>query len=788
MNSKKINLINIIILLLFIISLGSKDLYSEKIALKKTINFTITVTDKEAKTPLQAVAVTLMSNNTIVTSGATNHFGKIVFNDIEEGEYKIAAHYLGYNDYLTNIKIDTVNRTLSIVLSDRAVELNEIVIKDSNENILKSKIDINTGRQVFETSTFHAKPQSTMTNLIETNLAGAVRATTGEVHVRGQHGEFSYLVDGIPVPLGVFGGMNEIVDPKVIDRVTFYTGGFPAEYGGQITALVDIQNKVPFGKFHMDISTYAGSYLTSGDSLGSRVGALSNINTNGQSISFSDHSGRFGYFFTASRMETDRRIDQPVPELFHNHGFDYFLYGKFDYLISENDYITSNLNYSRTKTQVPFDPKDGFISDEQDSYNAFQTISYFKTLSAVSDNESNLFIGGYLREGGLNYDPNIRNDNRVFIGNDTINSYVIKQNRTFTTAGIRTKYETRFSHYIKSSVGFNYGYLLGTEDFRFFNGEGEKLKENTDYSGYDIGAFIQTEIHPLEWTKFDVGFRYDIHNAPSLNNSYQFSPRIKWTLFLDDLNSLSASYDHLFMPTNIESLGAVASVLGQKAEPTIPEKDDLFEISFIRNWKEGFNTKLSWFYKESKPGLDDETYGASTIRVAVNIQNIKVSGIEFALTYASPETPFSGFVNASLIHAYGYGAVSGGFIPAEENSAPFDLDHDQRLSAVFGLNYQPSNWFINIAANYGSGLTNGNENYIFITSLLDFNNGAHTSAYWIMNLSLGYTFNFSNGNSFEPSVYVNNILDNDHLIKGSFFSEKRYEERRNIILKLSYHL
>ncbi len=44
-----------------------------------------------------------------------------------------------------------------------------------------------------------------MTQLIQQNLAGAAKAPTGEVHIRGQHGEFSYLVDGIPVRLVFLG-------------------------------------------------------------------------------------------------------------------------------------------------------------------------------------------------------------------------------------------------------------------------------------------------------------------------------------------------------------------------------------------------------------------------------------------------------------------------------------------------------------------------------------------------------------------------------------------------------
>ena len=80
------------------------------------------------------------------------------------------------------------------------------------------------------------------------------------------------------------------------------------------------------------------------------------------------------------------------------------------------------------------------------------------------------------------------------------------------------------------------------------------------------------------------------------------------------------------------------------------------------------------------------------------------------------------------------------FLPADNSTTPFDLDHDQRLSSVLGLNYQPENWFVNLTAIYGSGLANGNDDYEFKTGLFDFNQGAHTTPSWILNLSGGYIF------------------------------------------------
>jgi hypothetical protein len=760
-----------------------------KTATKSTINFTVTVIDKSETLPLQSVVVLLKEGNSIVAKSATNAFGRAFFNDIAEGHYKIAAYYIGYSDYNDSLSVDSVHQIYIIKLVEKTTQLNEVEVEGQNINKVATSINIESGLQEFEGETYHAAPSSQMTQLVQENLAGAARAPTGEVHIRGQHGEFTYLVDGIPIPLGVFGGLNEIVDPQVILRVRFYSGGFPAEYGGQITGLMDIQNRVPTGQFHLDASTFIGSYLTSGDSLGRKVGSFKAVNSNGQSLSFSDHLGKLGYFISASRQETDRRIDQPVTQLFHDQGTDYFFYGKFDYLLNDNDFLTANLNFSNTLTQVPYDPIEGYVADDQHSYNSFQTLSFYHTINSSSDRETNLFIGGFAREGGLNLIPNVNDSTgRVFLNNDSTHSYVVDQNRSFSTFGIRTKYDQSLSHHFKYAFGFNYSYTIGTENFRFFNSAGDKQTILNNFSGYDFGVFAQSEWHPFEWTRLEYGVRYDIHSAPAIGVQYQMEPRFKWNFFLDEFNSISVSYDRLFMPTNIENLGAVAAQLGNNAAPTLPEKDNLYEIDLIRNWKNGFTTKFAGFLKESSPGLDDQTLGSSTIRVNVNINKIIVRGIELALTYSNPNTPFSGYINGSLIHAFGTGPVSGGFLPADYSTAPFDLDHDQRLSAVFGLNYQPKNLFVNVTGIYGSGLTNGNSNFVFNTGLLDFNQGAHTTPSWIFNASVGYTFVLKNEQTLEPSLYINNIFDHDHLIKGAFFSGASFEERRNVILKLSYHI
>ena len=107
------------------------------------------------------------------------------------------------------------------------------------------------------------------------------------------------------------------------------------------------------------------------------------------------------------------------------------------------------------------------------------------------------------------------------------------------------------------------------------------------------------------------------------------------------------------------------------------------------------------------------------------------------MSYSDPSTPFSGYVNLSLIHAYGSGLITGGFLAVNNACEATDLDHDQRLSIVLGLKYQPQNWYINLTPIYGSGLTNGNAEAIYKTGLFDFNQAEHTTPSWIVNLSTG---------------------------------------------------
>ena len=752
------------------------------------IHFKVYVLDAGTRMPIELARVILRRDKAIVGSQVTNPSGMAQFIDIEGGSYRLSVHFVGYQDFFDSVFVDDQRASDSVFL--HAGSQSEVVVSGEHE-VGVTSFDLKSGDQVFESETFHAPPTARMTALVQQNLMGAARAPTGEVHIRGQHGEYVYYVDGVPVPLGVFGGLNEVVDPKVIDRAVFMTGGFPAEYGGQIAAVIDVQNRVPTGQFHLDASTFGGTYLVpgAGDSLGDRVGSFRSLNSNGQGLSMSSHVDKFGFFLSGSRQETDRRIDPPVARLFHDHGLDYFLYAKADYEMSDVDYITLNLNYGKTNTQVPYDSAEGIAEDIQNTKNAFQTLSYYHVLSSEKNKESNLFIGGYAREGGLTYSPGLNDPPGFQFAGDPVN-YLLSEDRSFTSVGTRVKYDASLEHEFQFALGLNFNTVSGSENFTSQDSTGAAGPSIlTDFKGSDFGAFAQAQIHPAEWVRFDLGVRYDQHIAPDAPLQSQWAPRIRCNIFFDELNSAYLYYGKIFMPNNIEGLRTIAANVSNTAVPTLPERDDFYEGVYTRSLGFGLRTKFAVYYKDANPGVDDQTIGSSAIKTPVNIAEVKTTGVELGLSYSDPATPFSGYLNTSVIHAYGIGTISGGFLDFDDAGPGTDLDHDQRLSIVGSINYQPRGYFINLTGIYGSGLANGNPNGdSYQTGLFDFNTSTHTAPSWIFDLSAGYTVQLGGGTTLEPSLYLGNILDHDHLIKGVFFSGASYEERRNVVFKLALHI
>ncbi len=734
------------------------------------------VTDSAGGKPIPGADVTVSQSGRTVAKATTDAFGRFTVHNLSVGNYQVGIRYLGFHPLSQTISIDEGqgSLTLRFVLVSAPVELQAIEVRASTP----VAVDTRTGDQVYKQDDFHGSPTTTTSQILQMSIAGAVRAPTGEVHIRGQHAEYTYYVDGVPVPSGISGSLNELFDPAVVGRIDFQTGGWDAEYGNKNSAIVNITTRVPTGGFHFGASGYGGSF-----------------SANGQSMALSTNAGKFGIYLSGARQSTDMRLEpvffdtlQQRGVNFHNHGTDLFGFAKIQYNPSDHDVVNLDVNRSRTRFEVPFDSSAGLIDDHQQDLNGFVNLGWRHRFGPVgeSGSRSELFVGPYFRDGRLTYTPGVNDQPSFIFFPDTLTPLNLSEDRNFHSLGLKLDYTLRLPHELEFKFGTQTSLTRGHETFLSSDSLGNPgPASDSDLRGSDVGLYAQTSIGLTEQWELRAGARFDNHEAPFAGNQHQLSPRVKLSFFPDPANTLWAYYGRLFIPTNVEDLRAITRVAqgGVAATPTLPERDHFFELGFVHRFPAGVVLKLVGYRKVSTPGIDDNTVPGSAIVTSVNLAKVYIIGIESVIE-VHPSGPLSGYLNVALNHGYGRGPITGGFFPVDNPPGYFDEDHDQRLSVVGALTLAPGQFYLSTTGIYGSGLTNGNDpDATFGTGLFDFNRSIKVSPNFILDASAGYTF-ATGGLVLRPEIFVDNILDKRYLLKGAFFSGPSVGRPRSVQVRL----
>ncbi|HXW97176.1 MAG TPA: TonB-dependent receptor [Gemmatimonadales bacterium] len=742
-------------------------------------NIVGTVTDTAAHKPVPGAEVRAVQNGRVVSVTSTDEFGRYTIHNLPVGTYDVGVLFIGFRPESRSISVpDGATVTADFALTAAPVELTTI---ETRASVTPLGVDTRSGDQTFKQDDYHGAPTATTSQILQQAIAGAARAPTGEVHIRGQHAEYTYYVDGVPVPSGISGSLNELFDPAVVNRIDFQTGGWDAEYGGKVAAVVNVMTRIPTGGFHYGLSGYGGSF-----------------SSNGQSAALSTNAGKWGFYLSGTRQATDMRLDPVVanpisfePINYHNDGTDLYGFGKVQFVPGPHDVLNLDVSRSRTRFAVPFDSTNGVIDDHQQDINGFINLgwrhSFGGDTSSAVGTPAELFVGPFFRDGSLKYTPG-KNDQPSFIFfPDTLTPYNLSEDRGFQTFGIKLDYTLRPRHGLEFKVGTLASLTRGNEDFVTTDSAGNRgPSSNSSLRGSDVGVYAQTALGLSEKWELRTGIRFDNHDAPFAGNQHQWSPRVRLSFFPDPSNTFWAYYGRLFIPTNVEDLRAITSVAqaGVAAEPTLPERDHFFELGYVHRFPFGVVMKLSGYHKASSPGIDDNTVPGSAIVTSVNIATVYINGIETVLEIR-PRGPVSGFLNAALSHAYGHGPVTGGFFPEEAPTGFFDLDHDQRLSVTGGLTYSSRSFYVSATGIFGTGLTNGaNPDSTYGTGLFDFNKSIKVSPSFILNASTGYDL-VAGRTTIRPELFVDNLLNHHYLLKGTFFSGPSVGRPRSVQLRLS---
>ncbi len=581
-------------------------------------------------------------------------------------------------------------------------------------------------------ATIENKANSTsLSAVVAASVPGVAAAPSGEIHIRGSHGQYSYYLDGAPLPTNVSGSFTDLINPKDIETLRIYTGGFPAQYGGQLAAIFDVTAK-------------AGHAGGAGGFVQQIAQSYSDYETTAQ---YGGGNGRESYFVSGIRSSSNFRLSPLTQTPLHDDGLENVGFGKFDYQSGPSDRITLDTASTGATIQVPNNQLRQSLgqNDVQKENGRFANLIW-RHLSGADT----LRVALYSHTSQLRYFGDPAHDLLPDPGLDNAaDQSTTTENQKASYVGLRTDYTVQAGRAHKIGLGLDANTVSGRQ---FFNSTGpgqDPLLDSRHLSGGDKSAYVQDD-----WTTgrtlIDYGVRYDVHQADVTTS--QLSPRLNLT-YTAGQNKFHAYYDRLFQPIAVEDVIQI----GKQGEVTTfqPERDDFFETGYTRQLG-GATLSLDGYYRAEKNTIDDQPYGNTQIAIPFNLAKGYTRGLEIALDGPITRT-VSYYANYARAWAKAAGPIIGGLLGAAPSSYFYD-DHDQTHSASFGLAYGSHGTFGTLDGEYGSGFPFGEiDNAQGSPATLNY---LRVPVHTILNASVGAQVGHN-----QIALQVGNLLNHGFVIK-----------------------
>ncbi|MEM7413846.1 MAG: TonB-dependent receptor [Gemmatimonadota bacterium] len=194
--------------------------------------------------------VALFAGERVVQAVETDRLGQFRLSRLPPGSFEVRAGALGYAEHVEVVDL-AVDGTveLDIRLERSAFELEGISVQAerSRARVRFEEVGGTTVREM-DIETVQLIP-----GVAEPDPVRAIEVLPGVVstsdysaafHVRGgSQDQNLILLDGIPIfsPFHL-GGLFSVFNADMIDRVELQSGGFPAEHGGRVSAVLDIES------------------------------------------------------------------------------------------------------------------------------------------------------------------------------------------------------------------------------------------------------------------------------------------------------------------------------------------------------------------------------------------------------------------------------------------------------------------------------------------------------------------------------------------------------------------
>jgi outer membrane receptor protein involved in Fe transport len=636
-------------------------------------------------------------------------------------------------------------------------------------------------------------------------------AENGDLHVRGEHANLQYRINGVLLPEGITGGFGLELDPRFIESMQLITGSLPAEYGFRTAGVIDIQTKTGAFVNGGDVGLYGGSY-----------------NTFRPSFDYGETIGPWDYFIDGSYDENDLGVENPTSShnAIHDHTDQYksFLYASR--VLTDTSRITLMGSASYTTYQIPdtaglpfgtspgpeatpwYTEMTGNPNTNSADLNENQVEQNYYAVAAYQQSvgDLNYQLAGYGRISGVHFEPDPVGD-LVFDGEAS------DVDRNLYSGGLQldASYQWGDKHTIRFGGMLLEEYLTDGTTTTVFpvdangdptGGPTNIVQDSVAHALY-AGVYAQDEWKILPHFTLNYGARFDEYYS-TFDKENQPSPRVNLVYQPTDSTTLHIGYSRYFTPPPLENVstddltafnGTSGAPLNTTNDTVRAERANYYDAGISQKITKHFQVGVDGYYKTAQNQIDDGLFGQSLILSAFNYARGRVYGIEGTSSYNLGG--FNAYANLAWSQAYGKDWTSAQFLfdPASlayvQNHWIY-LDHDQRLSGNFGVSYtltesaHCSSLFYADAI-YGSGLRQDGGGTIDAAGD-PVPNGASVPQYYSINIGAEQDFKIPHNRTLKARVDVVNLTDNTYELRsgsGVGVNAAQYGERRGFFGSLT---
>ena len=647
-------------------------------------------------------------------------------------------------------------------------------------------------------------------------------AASGLLHVRNDHANVQYRINGVMLPDGVT-GFGSILDPSLIGSISLITGALPAEFGMRTVGLVDITTRNDIFNNSGSISFYGGSQGTIQPSF-EYGGTIGDTCPSAAAKAVSSSTGCFPgvqYLFTGRYLQTTEGIENPLPSYSPIHDFSQ-QEKAFAYMSTFVDPVTRLSLIAGTSTSTfqipnvpgaslaPEFPTSTFDSSKLNE-NQYEDTQFGVLALQRSVNGFDGQLSYFTRYNFLHFMPDP-------VGDLLLNGVASDITRESYSNGIQGD----ASYWINAAHTVRAGFTVSGEQTAVGNqslvvpctacdgtdtGPPETITDNVSKLGWLAGVYAQDEWKLTNNLTVNYGARFD--QMWQYTDANQLSPRINFTYKPFEFTTFHAGYARYFTPpvlveaapANIALFnGTSGAPASGGTDPVLPERSNYFDVGVDQKIPLAcasptapdcsiLDLGIDAYYKQAKDLIDNGNFGQALVLSAFNYAKGITQGIEFSAKYHSGN--LQAYANLAVGYEKATDVVSNEYLfdnvtPLADLGGLTELqyidshwiytDHTQIVTGSAGVSYLWNGTRYSADMIYGSGLRDGDANISTVPAYTQFNLGA------------SHEFAMPDGKPLTVRFDVVNLFDTVYLIRdgsGIGVFAPQYGPRRGYFVGVS---